>query len=69
MALSRIQTSQIPDDWHRAIITSLTKAPSKAVPNLCIVIGLTSVICKVLKSILTAKMLAHLSQISLLTSR
>ncbi len=72
--LSRIckiafQTSQIPDDWRSAIVTPVAKAPCTADPNLFRPISLTSVVYKVLEAILKEKMLAHLSQFSLLTSR
>ncbi len=64
-----LQTSKIPDDWRHAIVTPVAKAPHTADPNLFMPISLTSVVCKVLEAILKEKMLAHLSQFSLLTSR
>ncbi len=64
-----LQTSQIPDDWRHAIATPQAKTSRTADPNLFRPISLTSVVCKVLKAILKEKMLAHLSQFLLLTSR
>ncbi len=64
-----LQTSQIPDDWRHAIVTPVAKTPRTADPNLFRPISLTSVVCKVLEAILKEKILAHLSQFSLLTSR
>ncbi len=64
-----LQTSQIPDDWRHAIVTPVAKTPRTADPNLFRPISLTSVVCKVLEATLKEKMLAHLSQFSLLTSR
>ncbi len=61
--------SQIPDDWRHAIVTQVAKAPRTADPNLFRPISLMSVVCKVLEAILKKKMLAHLSQFSVLTSR
>ncbi len=62
-------TSRIPDDRRHAIVTPVAKAPRTTDPNLFRPISLTSVVCKVLEAILKEKMLAHLSQFSLLTSR
>ncbi len=56
-------------DWRHANDTTVTKAPRTAHPNLFRPTSLTSVVCKVLEAILKEKMLAHLSQFSLLTSR
>ncbi len=64
-----IQTSQIPDDWCRVIITLVAKASHKADSNLLVPIRLTAVVCKELPAILKGKMFAQLSQRSLLTSR
>ncbi len=60
------ETSQIPDGWFHAIVTPVAKALHTAGPNLFRPISLTSDVCK---AILKEKMLAHLSQFSLLTSR
>ncbi len=49
--------------------TVVAKAPRTTDPNLFRPISLTSVVCMVLEAILKEKMLAHLSQFSLLTSR
>ncbi len=62
-------TSRIPDDRPHAIVAPVAKAPRTADPNLFRPISLTSVVCKVLEAILKEKMLARLSQFSLLTSR
>ncbi len=64
-----LQTSQIPDDWRHAIVTPVAKTPRTADPNLFRPISLTSDVCKVLEAILKEKMLTHLPQFSLLTSR
>ncbi len=64
-----LQTSQIPDDWRHAIVTPVAKAPRTAGPNVFRPISLTSNVCKVFEAILKEKMLIHLPQFSLLTSR
>ncbi len=47
-----LQTSQIPDDWRRAIVTPVAKTPRTADPNLFRPISVTSVVCKALEAIL-----------------
>ncbi len=56
-----LQTSQIPDDWHHAIVTQVAKAPRTTDPSLFRPIKLTFVVCNVLEADLKEKMHAHLS--------
>ncbi len=64
-----LQTSQAPDDLRHAIASPVANVPHTADPNLFRPVSLTSVACKVLEAVLKQKMVADLSQFSLLTSR
>ncbi len=64
-----LQTSQIPDNWRHTIVIPVAKLPRTTDPSLFRPISLTSVVCKVLEAILKGKMLANLSQFSLLSLR
>ncbi len=66
--LSR-QTGQVPEDWRRVIVTPVTKTPRTTDPRQFRPTRLTSVVCKILETILKEKLLSHLSQLSLLTTR
>ncbi len=55
-----------PDDWHHANVIPVTKAPRTTELNIFRPTSLTSFVNKVLEAILKGKMLAHLSQFSLL---
>ncbi len=60
-----LQTAQVPDNWRRAIVTPVAKIPRTTDPRQFRSISLTSVVCKLLNE----KLLSHLSQFSLLTTR
>ncbi len=64
-----LQTAQFPEEWRRAIITPVAKSPRTTDPRQFRPISLTSVVCKILETILKEKLLSHLSQLSLLTTR
>ncbi len=57
------QTAQVPEDWRCAIITPVAKNPHNRPTSL------TPAVCKILETILNEKLLSHLSQLSLLTTR
>ncbi len=59
----------MPDDWRQAIVIPVAGASCTTDPNLFRPISLASVVGKVLEAILKEKTLAHLFQLSLLTSR
>ncbi len=64
-----LQTAQVPEDWRRAIVIPVAKSPRTTDPRQFRPINLTSVVCKTLETILKDKLLSHLSQLSLLTTR
>ncbi len=64
-----LQTAQVPGDWRRAIVTSVAKSPRTTDPRQFRPISLTSVVCKILETILKENLLSHLYQILLLTTR
>ncbi len=64
-----LQTAQVPDDWRRVIVTPVAKSPRTTDPRQFSPTSLTSVVCKILEMILKEKLLSHLSQFSLLTTR
>ncbi len=64
-----LQTAQAPEDWHCAIVNLVAKSPRKTDPRQFRPIRLTSVVCKILETILKEKLTSHLSQLSLLTTR
>ncbi len=64
-----LQTAQVPEDWRRPIVTPVTKRPRTTDPRQFRPISLTSANCKILETILKKKVLSHLSQLSLLTTR
>ncbi len=64
-----LQTAQAPEDWHRAIVTPVAKSPLTTDPRQFRQISLTSVVCKILETILKENLTSHFSQLSLLTSR
>ncbi len=63
-----LQTAQVPEDWRRAIVTPFAKSPRTTDPRQFRPISLTSVVCKILGTILKVKLLFHLPQLSLLTT-
>ncbi len=64
-----LQTAQVPEDWRRAIVTPVAKSPRTTDPIQFRPISLTSVVCKILGTILKVKLLSHSPQLSLLTTR
>ncbi len=58
-----LQTVQVPENWRRA------KSPRTTDPRQFRPISLTSVVCKILEMILKGRLLSHLSQFLLLTTR
>ncbi len=64
-----LQTAQVPEDWCRTIVTLVAKSPRTTDPRHFRPFSLTSVVCKILETILKEKLLAFLSQLSLLTTR
>ncbi len=64
-----LQTAQVPEDWRRAIVTPVAKSPSTTDPRQIRPMSLTPVVCKILETILKEKLLSHLSQLLLLTTR
>ncbi len=48
-----LQTAQVPEDWRRAIVTPVAKPPQFRP------ISLTSIVCKILETILKEKLLSH----------
>ncbi len=64
-----LQTAQVPEDWRRAIVTLVAKPSRTTYPRQFRPISLTSVVCKILETILKKKLQSHLSQLSLLTKR
>ncbi len=65
-----LQTAQVPEDWRRALITLTAKKTSRTTdPRQFRPISLTSAVCKILVMILKEKLLSHLSQLSLQTTR
>ncbi len=63
-----LQTAQVPEDWRRAMVTPVAKSPRTTDPRQFRHISLTSVVCKILETILKEKLLSHVSQLSLLAS-
>ncbi len=59
-----LQNAQVPEGWCHALVTPVAKKPPHNRP-----ISLTSVVCKILEMILKEKLLSHLPQLSLLTTR
>ncbi len=64
-----LQTAEAPDDWRRAIVAPVAKSPRTTDPRQFRHFSLTSVVCKILEMILKEKLLSHLSQFPLLTTR
>ncbi len=64
-----LQTVQLPEDWRRAIVTPVVKSTRTTDPMQFKPDSLTSVVCKILEAIPKEKLLSHLSQLSLLTTR
>ncbi len=64
-----LQTAQVPEDWRRALVTPVAKSDRTTAPGHLRPISLTSGVCKTLETILKEKLLSHLSQLSLLTTR
>ncbi len=64
-----LQTAQVPGDWRRAIVTPVAKSPRTTDPRQFRPISLTSVVCKILETILKENLVSHLFQLSLLTTR
>ncbi len=56
------QTAQVPKNWRRALVTPVAKSPGTTDPRQFRPISLTSVVCKILETILQEKLLSHLSQ-------
>ncbi len=63
-----IETAQIPEDWRRTIVTPVAKSPCTTYPRQFRPISLTSVVCKILDTILKEKLLSQLSLLLLLTT-
>ncbi len=64
-----LQTAQVPEDWRRAIVTPVARSPRTTDPRQSRPISLTSVVCGILETILKEKLLSHLSQLLLQTTR
>ncbi len=64
-----LKTAQIPEDWRRTIVNPTAKSPRTTDPRQFRPISLTSVVCKILETILKEKLLCHLYQLLLLTRR
>ncbi len=62
-----LQTAQVPEDGRRAIVVA--KSPRTTDPRQFRPISLTSVVCKFLEPTLKERLLSHLFQLSLLTTR
>ena len=55
-----LETSQLPEDWKKAIITPIPKKGSKGDVTNFRPISLTSIICKIMESIIRDKICEHL---------
>ncbi len=64
-----LQTAQVPEEWRRAKVPPVVKSPRTTDPRQFRPISLTSAVCKILETMLKEKLLSHLSQLSLLTTR
>ncbi len=60
-----LQTAQVPEDWRRAMVTPIAKTQRTTDPRPFRSISLTSVVCKILETILKEKQQFHLSPLSL----
>ena len=58
----------IPDDWKDAQVTPLFKKGEKANPSNYRPVSLTSIVCKLMESIIRDKVMQHLSENDLLTN-
>ncbi len=64
-----VQIVQVAECWRRAIVTPTPKTPRSTDPRPFRPICPTSVVCNMLETIFREKLLSHLSQLSLLTTR
>ena len=63
-----IRTGEVPDDWKIANVTPVFKKGSRSLAENYRPISLTSVICKILESLLCEVIITHLSEQQLLNS-
>ncbi len=69
MLILSLQTTQVPVDRRRAIVTPVAKTPRTTYPRQFRAISLPFVVRKILEATLREKLLSHLSQLSLLSTR
>ena len=55
-----LEEGEVPDDWRTANVTSIFKAGSKMSPGNYRPVSLTSIVCKIMESIIRDNMVAHL---------
>ena len=55
-----LEEGEVPDDWRMANVTSIFKAGSKMSPGNYRPVSLTSIVCKIMESIIRDNMVAHL---------
>ena len=61
-----MQSGSMPDDWKLANVTPIFKKGSKALPSNYRPISLTSVVCKMLETLIKDKLISHLEENCLL---
>ncbi len=64
-----LQTALVPEGWHRAVVAPVAKSPCTTDSRQFRPIRVTSVVCKILETIFKEKLMSHLHQLSLLTTR
>ena len=60
--IKSLNTGNVPEDWKLASVTAIFKKGQKCSPSYYRPVSLTVIICKVLESIIIAKIIEHLEK-------